>query len=156
MSSYLFHMFMLIGCESDGHFLLVQIPDGLLNPGIRFGLSAEEAEETEGLGLLLGSLHCSELDSPAKTAWAVRAPFVCVSLFVALRSDAEHWQTDHCEEVRKSSTAAFPDQGHPCFLLIWNVLCSFSYANKPQMFITEKTNKQTYEQYQNIVKVRLL
>ncbi len=66
MSSYLF--LMLIGCESYGHFLLVQSPGGLLNPGVRFGLSAEEAEKTEGLRLLLGSLHCTELDSPAKTA----------------------------------------------------------------------------------------
>lgn len=49
MSSYLFHMLMLIGCESDGHFLLVQSPGGLFNPGVRFGLSTEEAEKTEGL-----------------------------------------------------------------------------------------------------------
>jgi len=40
---------MVIGCKSDGHFLLVQSPGGLLNPGIRFGLSAEEAEKTKGL-----------------------------------------------------------------------------------------------------------
>lgn len=142
MSSYLFHMFLLIGCESDGHFVLVQSPDGLLNPGVRFGLSAEEAEETEGLWLLLGSLHCTELDRPAKTAWGDRLLLsVCLC---SLRSDAEHWQTDHCEEVRKSSTTTFPDQGHPCFLLTRYVLCSFSYPNEPQMFTAEKqTNIET-------------